>query len=251
MISLFLPIEIIAHILSACWALPLSPQDRITLMTSAGSVNHTWRTLFFRLSSQDVHIPCPSFADHFVRTIRGRKSSLDAHDAQATTNRLCRSLTIRITNPESNKDVLGERELPMENALSLLLYRLCDLSAPCVPNLRRISIEYHNTGFDGIFDKWTLIAFPSQVTSLELSYSFSPETPPWLIASLRAKYERQVCRPPWTTPSVRSLSVFGAGSDCLVLDILTTCQNVKELVTDFTLVQPLSNSIYVTTTGRA
>ncbi|KAJ6591645.1 hypothetical protein DFH09DRAFT_180401 [Mycena vulgaris] len=224
-----LPVELIEQILISCWAMPLCVDDRITLMTSAVSVNSTWRALFLRVSSRDVHIPCPSFADHFLSILR--HECILEQDARDMPNRLCRSLTVQIANENINTSVFSRRELPIEKALSRLLYRLHDLSAPALPNLRRIAIDYRDTGFDGVFDNWTLIAFPRQVTELELRYSFSPGMPHWLAGMLRAKHGRQACPPPWTTPSVRTLTVLGS-SESLVLDMVVTCPNVEELITD-------------------
>ncbi|KAJ7634067.1 hypothetical protein DFH06DRAFT_676941 [Mycena polygramma] len=160
-----LPVELIEHILSSCWAMSLSIDARVTLMTSSALVNSFWRAIFLRLSSRDVHIPSPAFADHFLCIL-----SSDSVSNQ------CRSLTIHIVN----KNYAGApwaTESPMEKALSHLLYRFHDTPASAVPNRRRISIHYRDMGFASLFNNWTLIAFPRQVTELELSYSFSSATP--------------------------------------------------------------------------
>ncbi|KAJ7449649.1 hypothetical protein FB451DRAFT_1053246, partial [Mycena latifolia] len=225
MTSISLPVELIEQILSSCWAMPLCVDARIALMTSAVTVNSTWRAVFLRVSSRDVHIPCPSFADHFLRILRQESPLVD----RDVLNRLCRTLTAQITN----ENIFSRRELPMEQALSRLLYRLHDRTAPALPNLRRITLEYRDTGFDGVFDNWTLIAFPRQVTELELRYSFSPATPPWVESVLRSKHGRQAA-PPWTMPSVRTLTVLGA-SVSVVLDMVVTCPNVEKLITDVVL----------------
>ncbi|KAJ7115894.1 hypothetical protein C8R44DRAFT_216881 [Mycena epipterygia] len=235
-----LPVELTEKILFSCWTTPLPIGERITLMTSAVSVNSIWRAIFLRVSSRDVHIPCPSFADQFLRILRQECPLVDK-ETRYMANRLCRSLTIQITNENIHKGVFAKRELPMEKALSSLLYRLHDPSTPVVPNLRRITIEYHDTGFDGVFDNWTLIAFPNQVTELQLSYSFSPGMPPWLRTTLRSKHERQAYTPPWTTPSVRTLTVLGA-SDALVSDMVMTCPNMENLVTDIALLSSSLNA---------
>lgn len=214
-----LPVELIERILFLCWAMPLSIDDRIRLMTSASLVNSSWGWIFLRVSSRDVYVPCPSFAHHFLRILR----------PQSLPNVLCRSLTVQIINPNSTPPSVAA-ESPMEKALATLLYRFHDISAPAVPNLRRIHIEYRDTGFDCVFDNWTLVAFPPQITELELSYSFSLAMPPWLRSTLRSKHKRQTDRPPWITPSVRTLTILG-GSESLVLDMVMTCPNAQ-LATD-------------------
>ncbi|KAJ7155474.1 hypothetical protein C8R43DRAFT_433623 [Mycena crocata] len=228
MSSAYLPVELLEQILSFCWAMPLRVDDRITLMTSSVSVSSVWRGVFLRVSSQDVHIPCPSFADHFLRILRQESFFLDT-ETRDLPNRLCRSLTIQIMYEKNDGDATGqELELPMEKAFSRLLYRFQDLSTPVIPNLGRITILYQDIGFDRIFENWTLIAFPPQATELELNYSFSSEMRRLLLCS---KHKRQAYRPPWTTPSIRTLTVFGA-SRWLVWDMVSTCPNIENLITD-------------------
>ncbi|KAJ7043544.1 hypothetical protein C8F04DRAFT_722393 [Mycena alexandri] len=135
-----LPTELIEEILSFSWASSLSIDERITLTTSATLINSTWRAIYLRVSSRDVYIPCPSFAEYFLRTL----------ESQCIPNRLCGCLTIQIINETRTAPV--EMEMPMERALASLLYRLYDPSTPFVPNLRRVVVQYYNTGFDGIFD---------------------------------------------------------------------------------------------------
>ncbi|KAJ7760492.1 hypothetical protein B0H16DRAFT_1369698, partial [Mycena metata] len=206
MTSVGLPTELVEEILSFSWASSLSIDQRITLMTCATLVNSTWRAIYLHVSSRDVYIPCPSFAEHFLRTL----------ESQSMANRLCRCLTIQIIN--ATRTAPAETEMPMERTLASLLYRLYDPSTPLVPNLRRVVVQYHDTGFEGIFNNWSLIAFPRQVIELELRYSFSPSMPPWLSEALRSKHKRQINRPPWTTPSIRTLTVFGA-SESLVFGV--------------------------------
>jgi hypothetical protein len=59
------------------------------------------------------------------------------------------------------------------------------------PNLRRLSIEYVDTGFEDIFNRVGLAALPPQITHLDLRYSFSDAMPIWLVESLRRKQQRQ------------------------------------------------------------
>ncbi|KAJ7334067.1 hypothetical protein DFH08DRAFT_707585 [Mycena albidolilacea] len=199
-----LPVELIERTLFLCWTMPLSMADRIRLMTSAPLVNSSWGWIFLRVSSRDVYVPCPSFAHHFLQILR----------PQSLPNVLCRSLTPKFDAAAGSRRVAE------------LLHRFHDISAPAVPNLRRIHIEYRDMGFDCVFDNWTLVAFPPQVTELELSYSFSPAMPPWLRSTLRSKHKRQTDRPPWITPSVRTLTILG-GSESLVLDMVMTCPNAQ------------------------
>ncbi|KAJ6468705.1 hypothetical protein DFH09DRAFT_1111361 [Mycena vulgaris] len=56
-----------------------------------------------------------------------------------------------------------------------------------------------------------LAAPPSQITHLELRYSFSAETPAWLVKSLQDKQEKKR-NLGWALRSITDLSVVGAGA---------------------------------------
>jgi hypothetical protein len=107
-----------------------------------------------------------------------------------------------------------------------------------LPNLRRVSIEYVNWGFDDISDHYRLIAFPDQVTELELKYTFTEGVSHQFVDKLRSDYERRECMH-WRMPSVRRLVIVGAPGD-MVRDLLSTCPNATMLVQDESSI-PLSD----------
>lgn len=115
--------------------------------------------------------------------------------------------------------------LPMGGVLDSLLETLDAWSF--APNLRRLSIEYRDTGFENIFDRDGLTALPPQITHLDLRYVFSDAMPTWLVESLRGKQERRRCFV-WKAPGITRLSVVGAGENT-ILDLLVACTNVQTL----------------------
>ena len=243
----WLPTELIENIISEVWSSSLSTNDRITLMTSSLLVNKTWMVAFTRISSKDVHIPCPSYIDQYLRILREESPIYDEH-SRSLPDRLCRSLTFRVGyTPPGHDAAPSGNEPQMAKALSDMMYTLHTISY--LPNLRRVSIEYVNWGFDDVFDQYRLIAFPAQVTNLELDYTFSQKTPPWLIGALRSNQERHMCLP-WSLPSIRHLSIQGAG-EAFLIDMVSACPNIQSFTTDAYIrlgaIMPLPDAVQMVT----
>ena len=221
------PTEILEHIILEAWSSPLSADERISLMVSSLLVSKSWSVAFIRVSSRDVFIPCASYADQFFRTLREESPIYDEH-TRFLPDYLCRSITFQVHNvPRDATEHHGVRLFSDGSregqALASSLYNIRWLGY--LPNLRRVSIEYVNWGFDDIFDQYRLIAFPEQVTELELKYTFTPGVPRPFVDNLRSEYERRDCLS-WRMPSIRRLVTVGA-PDAMVQDVLSICPNVK------------------------
>ncbi|KAJ7173390.1 hypothetical protein C8R46DRAFT_893425 [Mycena filopes] len=247
-----LPVELLQQIINAAWNSPLSCAERITLMRSSPFVNSTWAELFDVASSRDVYIPSAAFSDHFIRRLRDQPTTMFPRASSSAFRRLfdrilpskpalssparspnlaCQSITIQLVNTDIHPDKNGRIRLPMGAVLDELLETL-DARAFLAPNVRRLSIEYVDAGFDDVFQRVGLAALPPQITHLDLRYSFSPQMPTWLLASLREKQERQNLRTVgWDAPSVTHLSVTGAG-ESTVQDALGACPNTEVLEVD-------------------
>ncbi|KAJ6465212.1 hypothetical protein C8R47DRAFT_50953 [Mycena vitilis] len=208
-----LPVELVEHIISTAWHMPLTSQERIVFMRSSALVNSTWADIFDLVSSRHVHVPSSAFCDHFTQRLlrdhftqhsRSRSHArtpavlsflrrfLDRFRGPAklpiqarSANLRCQSLTIQIPNVDVHPDCKGSTRQPMAGVLDDLLEMIDAHSL--VPNLRRLSIEYVNTGFDDMLHRVALAALPPQVTHLELRYSFSPAMPSWLVEALRPR----------------------------------------------------------------
>lgn len=224
-----LPVELIENIIAATWALPLTSEDRITFMTSSLLVNKTWMVAFMRISSIDVHIPSPQYVWNFFRLICGATliSSIDKR-FKSYPSQLIKSITIRIDNDATHPNPSKGFEHPMGKALTDALDSLRIVRCP---SLQRLTVEYHNCLFDDIASNWRFIHFPSELTELELKYTFSSHTPPWLIESLRSNHERNTNPVPWSLPSVIRLSILGA-SPALVEDVVSRSPKVESITTD-------------------
>ncbi|KAJ7663975.1 hypothetical protein DFH06DRAFT_337358 [Mycena polygramma] len=248
------PVELVEHIISTAWHMPLTSDERITFMRSSALVNSTWADIF-DLVSRDVYIPSAAFCDHFTHrllrdhfTQRSRSQAhssailsslrrlLDRFRGQAkpsiqarSANLRCQSLTIQIPNVDVHPDCKGRTRQPMAGVLDDLL-EIIDAHS-LVPNLRRLSIEYVDTGFDDVLHRVALAALPPQVTHLDLRYSFSSAMPSWLVEALRRKQGRETFRSWWIARSVTRLSVHGAGK-FTVEQALRACPNTQILEVD-------------------
>ncbi|KAJ7691918.1 hypothetical protein B0H17DRAFT_1285102 [Mycena rosella] len=234
-----LPVELMEQIITTAWHMPLSSTDRITFMQSSMLVNLIWADRFDFVSSRDVYIPSSAFCDHLIQRLQAPAASAPPSSFLASFLRrykgqskrsmqprlACQFITIQIANADVHPDKNSRVRLPMGAVLDDLLETLdaCSLA----PNLRCLSIEYLDAGFDDVFHRVGLAALPSQITHLELRYSFSAETPIWLVEALREKQERQR-HIGWISRSVMNLSVIGAGQNT-VSDLLRSCSNVQTL----------------------
>ncbi|KAJ7483455.1 hypothetical protein FB451DRAFT_1439534, partial [Mycena latifolia] len=211
-------VELVERIIITTWHMPLSSNERITFMESSMLVNSTWADIFDSISSRDVYIPSSTFCEHFIQRLRAPKSVTPTIRSRSV-NLACQSLTIQIVNVAVHPD---KHILPMGAVLDKFLESLNGRFL--TPNLRHLSIEYVNGGFDNIFHRESLHAFPRQITHLELCYSFRPETPGWFVEALREKEESQR-NSGWIFQSVTHLSVKGAGQNT-VSDLLRSCPNL-------------------------
>ncbi|KAJ6580808.1 hypothetical protein B0H19DRAFT_1017280 [Mycena capillaripes] len=245
-----LPVELLEAIISTAWHMSLSSDERITLMRSSALVNSTWADIFDLISSRDVYIPSAAFCDHFIQRLRDQTPAVPPSSSvierflrfrrpskpstpliRRSANLACRSLTIQIANVDIHPDKNSRMRLPMGATLDDLLENL-DARA-LAPNLRRLSIEYLDAGFEDVFQRAGLAALPTQITHLDLRYSFSAETPLWLAESLRKKQER-LRHIGWIARSVTHLSIVGAGENT-VQDALRVCPNIQVLEVDSSL----------------
>ncbi|KAJ7147678.1 hypothetical protein C8R43DRAFT_1129595 [Mycena crocata] len=238
-----LPVELMENIISTAWHLPLSIEERITLMRSSMLVNSTWADVFDLISSRDVYIPSSAFCDHFLQRLRAPSHKAPAPSfigsilrrfrqpstiIPRSTNLACQSITIQIPNVDGHPDKNGRIHLPMGSVLDELLENVD--ARGLAPNLHRLSIEYLDVGFDDIFQRDGLAALPSQVTHLELHYSFNSAMPVWLVKSLREKQQKRR-NIGWTAESITHLTVFGAGENT-IRDALRACPNTQSLEVD-------------------
>ncbi|KAF5383739.1 hypothetical protein D9615_003528 [Tricholomella constricta] len=227
--SLLFPTELLEKIIFETWSSHLSTNDRITFMTSSLLVNHIWKALFIRIAFTDVHIPCPSYLEHYLRALAGYSSLLDEEDTSSP-DTLCRSITFQIQKADATGAGGEGEELdtepPMGKTLTDLLYRF--KAIPYASNLRTLCVQYENMEFDDVFEYYRFIHFPAHVTNLEISFSFDQKNAA-LGDVLRATHERQSFLTNLSLPGVKTLVLSGA-SDAFVADMISCCPN-RESVT--------------------
>ncbi|KAJ7780101.1 hypothetical protein DFH07DRAFT_682358, partial [Mycena maculata] len=166
-----LPVELMTEVITDAWYLPLSSEERITLMRSSALVNSTWADIFDLVSSRDIYLPSPPYFDHFIRRLRAQPHTTPSKGPLSPANLACQSLTIQLAKPDVRSHKYNRRRVPMSAILSRLLARLNAYSI--APNLRRLIIEYLDAGFEDLFQRAALAAVPSQITHLDVRYSFS------------------------------------------------------------------------------
>ncbi|KAF9820621.1 hypothetical protein IEO21_01324 [Rhodonia placenta] len=235
-----LPVELVEQIIEQAWSSPMTREQRSTLFLTFCHINRTWLSLFIHIALRDVHIGCPLSSEDYLRLLRERRPSdpnndFELESASTTANALCRSLTFRVGHdthlpiPNAEPSVLlYSIDNPSANAISSTLYMVSTLNY--LPNLRRVSIEYVNWGFEDIPEQGRLLAFPDQVTDLHITFAFTKPALVRLADTLRTRYSRR-----WyaggDTPSIRRLSVFGAPMD-FVAEMIETCPNVETVDLD-------------------
>ncbi|KAM6497011.1 hypothetical protein JOM56_007484 [Amanita muscaria] len=217
------PNELVEAFIDTTWSLPLSAEERISLMTTLPLVNTSWRDAYSHVSSKDIHIPCAAFGHHLLHTILP-----DVRNIELCRTR-CRSITFTVDHPAT--PVVGGDSDDGHGHLSSSIDAIEDIfyaiEYPRFPNLRRIAIHYHNANFDDIFKNTRLDGLPLQVTSLEVAHIFSPNVPPFLVLAMRHKHHAQLGIP-WRMHHVKRLSLGGVGSD-YVADMIAACPNLREL----------------------
>ncbi|CCL99663.1 uncharacterized protein FIBRA_01684 [Fibroporia radiculosa] len=237
----WLPVELLETILLTAWTSPMTDDERATLFTSLCQVNHRFLSTFIPIALRDVHIPMPLSSEEYLRILRER-ATFERNDdylmvdASATANQLCRSLTFSVRhNPKATQLLLGTPSIllyaaddPAASAISSTLYMVRMLDY--LPRLRRVSIEYANWGFDDIGEQGRLLAFPDQVTHLDVRFTFTTRKYAELGAALRKDYYRR-----WHAathlPGVRHLSVYGAPAD-FVSEMVWSCSNAETVHLD-------------------
>jgi len=235
---LWLPIELIEKIILEAWTSPLSTNERIRMFTSCCLVNRSWLSTFIRIAFIDVHIFSSKSSNHYLHLLRERAEFESNNDyllpeASTMANHLCRSIIFHIET-RTRGDLKPSEAQPAvtlysdsshsADAISNLLYMIDTLNY--VPNLRRVTLEYVDWGFDDVFDQCRLLTLPPQVSRLELNYRFSDNLKS-VGRSLSERYRRQPCCR-WTTPNVKTLTISGAPMTFLS-SMVETCPNLEVL----------------------
>ncbi|KAF8326259.1 hypothetical protein F5887DRAFT_1015093 [Amanita rubescens] len=214
------PAELVNLIVRFLWSCRISIDDRVAFMTSMPFFNSAWRNAYIRASTEDIYIPCASYVDHFLNIPR-RESNKETQ-ARFEAPR-CRSITFVIAHPHAPQQG-STTEHPAAIAMADALRFIGDKKISYVPNLRKITIHYHNMGFDDIFEHSRLADFPSQVAELEIVHTFSPAMPDFLVSRLQI------------LPMIDEDLLSPSG--CYVANMVSTCPNIINLELDLSYGPP-------------
>ncbi|TBU30675.1 hypothetical protein BD309DRAFT_997033 [Dichomitus squalens] len=240
----WLPFELISLILTELWEAPQTLAERSALLKNITLVNRTWLALFVRVTSRSVHICNPTSAEAFLRLLPERTlmqgvSDLLTAEASKVANQMCRSVTFHVdgsaslvSGPVADRTPATQMHSPSDaasTAMSTVLYMVTVLDQ--LPNLRHVTIDYKDWGYDDIFDQLRVQTFPPQVTHLSVNYSFTTPALAPLLIYLKSLYRRQDSSR-IRIPNVRHLSLSSVPAEFIV-DMLQACPNVETLeVTD-------------------
>lgn len=218
-----LPPEIVEEVMIRAWELPCTMSERILFMTSLPLVNRDVLATFIQVSSVDVHIPCPSFVDRFLRAICEGARPFPIMPTRRVSE-LCRSITLQILQPSSPiRAVHWSAEPPMGVALSDLLYHIRVFGG--LPNFRTLTVRYIDVDPYDIFDWARFIDFPDTVEFLNLE-SLRTETeisPPKIVITPPGRSPNADL---WMLPNVRRLRVSGADQE-LISRLIMSMPNLE------------------------
>lgn len=232
-----LPIELVELILNDFWARPLSTHDRGTFMKSSLAVSKTWARVYMRIFCEDVHIPSGGFALKFLEILRNESPVYSYHtQGSILLNRYCRSISFQRDNdavleastltPCSSNSDPSTPEHPMGLAIFAVL-RALYFTPYFLPNLRRISILYHNALMSDLFARNKFMGFPPQVTNLEVNFAYDPRTSKEVLEAITSD-EKVIGLVPGTMANVRSLHLLGL-THAAVEELLLACPNWEQL----------------------
>lgn len=249
----WLPVELIERIIFETWMLPLTAHDRSTFITSSNYVCKTWWEAFVKISSRDVHIPNASYSEYFFRILCDA-NPLYPRGGKSSPHNCCRSLNFTIDSCSSPTNsiygeflLFGDRNLQkMGLALAQTLQGVQELSF--LPNLRHVTIEYVDCGFEDIFNNWRLASFPPQVTDLEVKFTYSERTTTRMFKRMCERYRRN--RNAQWGLLIRHLSIMGACEE-FVGDMVGTCSLLETLKIDgvvrLAVLAPLPSTVHTVT----
>ncbi|EGN96519.1 hypothetical protein SERLA73DRAFT_184592 [Serpula lacrymans var. lacrymans S7.3] len=241
----WLPTELVERIVGDIWDSSLSTVDRDKLSSTLPLVNSTWLDAFIRISSQNVHISSSAQAQQFLRSLREEFVAIP-RAIKNSPDSLCHSITFRIESGVGEHPVpqifLYSLHNPMGDTLTSLLYNVDSLDY--LPNLRRISIEYVDWGYDDLFDHHRLAVFPDQVEELDISWTFNGQACNSPHKMFKGRYLRHSCGH-MSLPGVKKLRLHGASAQT-VKDLVSICPNLKEVETDLAVGLEIRSSLPAT-----
>ncbi|KIK60454.1 hypothetical protein GYMLUDRAFT_125304, partial [Collybiopsis luxurians FD-317 M1] len=235
-----LPVELIELVMDEFWTQPLSSRDRAVFMKSSLGVSKTWAALYVRIFCQDVHIPTGGFALKFLSILRQESPLYNYYTRGGILlSQKCRSISFQSDNdkiveapiaPPLSYSSGGRLDLASESPMGIAIYailRAIYFSPFFAPNLRRISIHFSNAVMRDLFSRNKFIGFPTQVTELEIDFTYDPRTPTEVLDAI-ADNEDAIGLVPGSMKNVRKLHAVGLTQAALD-ELLMACPRWEEL----------------------
>ncbi|PBK63840.1 hypothetical protein ARMSODRAFT_1023741 [Armillaria solidipes] len=189
-----LPTEVLAQIIEEAWALPLTPFERLRMATSSVLVSKVFAWEFTRVFSTDKHIFTPSHLNHII-------------------GQFCRSLSFVL-----EADPYGPNSIT--HPVSKDIYDLMPVLQQFFPNVKRISMNYHNWWYND--SELARLQLPEQVTELEFVYTHSTR----FTRERLEKNGKLDVIPEFDLPGVKELTIRG-GNRLLNSQIVQACYNAR------------------------
>ena len=183
------PTELLYHIIEEVWESTITPNERINFMVISTLVSKGWSTIFERISSSNMHIPCESFYHKVF-----------AEDATRDYSK-CKRLTFTVYNPD------GTHSTRRSSVQTLSYMRHDDIKK--LTSLNTIHIIYLDSTFPDPYVQGFFSAIPDGLPELVISYTFSPDISLPFIEDHRRHFKRE-SQVRYAQPHIGTLVVNGA-----------------------------------------
>lgn len=258
-----LPPELLQYIAEITWRSFLYVDERTMLLESLPLVNKSFLAIYNYLCIREVYIPNHAFSQHYhsllapcspIKTTQpSPRLTIPSYGIAASE---LQQLTFHISGgpgyPDPRPIYLRYNNHHACEALSNILHRL-KYSPSSAHNLKHVTIEYANWGYNDLLDNGRLEDLPDSVNTLEVKFRFDGEISDGILRSLRMRYYGRIAvigslnhansanqlgngvqGAEKKLPGVKTLSVSGACLE-LVMDLVHMCANLECLEVDETM----------------
>ncbi|PPQ90761.1 hypothetical protein CVT25_010150 [Psilocybe cyanescens] len=225
----YLPTELLEQILTEAWLSLMSPSERRDFVKAISRAFKIWSATLARICSRDVYtsLPPSSRNRHSIEEeLPLRWGTLPDYPPF----QLCRSFTQQILLPsyaDPSLDSFTRFGRLRKRAMKDLLSTFRGISY--APNISELSVEYFSPASNENRSSSQIIALHLAIVRLEVEYTFSSDTPLWLIDELgltgRRKQGKSI-HAPWEVPDLDHISTSDTGPSSFG-DVLRLCPHLE------------------------
>ncbi|KAG7445207.1 uncharacterized protein BT62DRAFT_183523 [Guyanagaster necrorhizus] len=195
-----LPVKILAQIIEEAWASPLTPFERLRMVTSSLLVSKSFAWEFTRVYCTDMHIFTRSHLNHVISRILYRDTvAFRSVDSSFSPSKSCRSISFIL-----NIDFFYLH--PIAHPAWGDIHEFMSVLQHLLPNVSRTSVNYHNWWYNDAQLAW--LQLPEQITELDIVYTHSTV----VTQEILEKAMLDVI-PPRAFPGVKKLTIWGGNRD--------------------------------------